>query len=102
MLWGLVDMLMSMSFSDGRSTQMHKACIDHAQVCTNFGLTLFSGSSHIGVATTSSIFGFEVLTGQLKRTVMAAEAPRLYVSNLPYVAQKADIERLFDDNKIAM
>ncbi|KAK4609327.1 hypothetical protein CLAFUW4_14657 [Fulvia fulva] len=31
---------------------------------------------------------------------MTEESPRLYVGNLPYVAQKHDIERLFEDNNI--
>lgn len=37
-----------------------------------------------------------------RRGVMTEESPRLYVGNLPYVAQKHDIERLFEDNNINM
>lgn len=33
---------------------------------------------------------------------MAETSPRLYVGNLPYVAQQADIEALFTDNNVPL
>lgn len=38
-------------------------------------------------------------TGEVE---MAETAPRLYVSNLPYVAQKVEIERLFADSNVPL
>lgn len=33
---------------------------------------------------------------------MSYESPRLYVGNLPYVAQREDIEKLFAENHVDM